>query len=147
MTIDALAAWVLAALIWQAPPDRTAPAHARAWPSAAETVEARTERYGAIAADIAAAAVEEPEPRRAAALLIAVAVRESGLAPNVDAPTCSRERIARGYCDSGRARSIFQLQAAKPATRAEAARLALRALRRSQNACRGLPAGDTLAAY
>lgn len=112
-----------------------------------ETIEERRARYHAIADDIAAAVEREPSPRAAAALLTAIAIRESGLAKSVDAPECHPAIVRKGWCDSGRARSLWQLQGARPADRREAAAMALRAAKRSFAACRSLPLPERLAAY
>lgn len=152
-----LFAFVLAALRGELPPDRTSALHAVSFPWAAETAEQRDERYVSIAQDVAAAAaLEAPEHRaRLAALLVAVALRESALAPDVDLPECHPDRVAgkgaaRGAtCDGGRARSIFQLQNFRAETRAAFAVETRAAIGRSRRACAkaGLPPEERLAAF
>lgn len=145
MTAAALSALVFAWLCHSVPPDRVRTVR----PEAAETIDARRERYHAIADDIAAAVLADPEAdqRKAAALLVAIAVHESALAKDVDAPDCHVALIRRGGCDGGRARSLWQLQGVRPADRREAAALALKAARRSLGACRALSVDARLAVY
>ena len=145
MSIEALTAWVLSLLVYAAPPDRYA--SQRTYPEATETAQERLSRYRDIAADVAAVASSEAKPRREAALLIAVAVFESGLARDVDLGPCSPARIRAGGCDRGRSASLWQLRGYHPATRREAAATALRLIHRSLNACRALPELERLAAY
>ena len=134
-----LAPWILAVLLFAAPPERA--------PSEGESLEARRARYVLIANDIALAAESDAAPREAAALLAAVAVHESGLSPLVDRPECAPELLLRRACDGGAARSLWQLHAFTGETRLEAAREALRRLRASERACRFLPASERLASY
>lgn len=149
MTADAIAALVLSWVTRELPPEKYS--RAPRYPEAAETVEERTARYREFAGDVAQVLEEElpaAARRPMAALLVAVAIRESGLAKDVDAPSCSPTRVRGGGCDGGRAKSVWQVQQAEPfATRRDAAREALRRVRRSLSACRSLPAESRLAAY
>lgn len=145
-----LSAWVLSLLLHQLPPERAA--SAPCYVEACETPEERTARYASIAEDIASvahrAAPSERAQRRAAALLVGVAILESGLAKDVDMGPCAPARVARGGCDNGRARSLWQIQglSAQPSRR-EAAEIALGLMRRSFIACRHLPELERLSVY
>lgn len=139
MTLESLAAALLAVLVQTLPPDRTAALHAEQYPSAAESGAARQERYAGVARDVAAAAMRVPGKDGqldAAALLLAVAVRESRLDPDVDRQWCAPERVAsrRSDCDRGRSGTIFQLRR-PPETRAEAATQALRGMLAGRRQC------------
>ena len=149
MTAETLAAAVLSWMTLILPPERYAAV--QTYPEAHETAEERAARYQAIAADVAQVVLEEvaePSARRPmAALLTAVAIRESGLAKDVDAPSCAPARVARGGCDGGRAKSLWQVHGPAPESRQDAARAALRLVRRSLHTCRRLPRGEQLSAY
>lgn len=132
-----MAAWVFVLLCALAPPAKLAALPA--FPGWAETAEQRTDRYRAIAEDIAAVT---PDTRELA-VLVAIAIHESGLAPDVDlGPTCYRGPRGDGpRCDFGKAVSIFQIHAdgedAKLliGNRRTAAKRALALMRRSARAC------------
>lgn len=129
-----------------------------------ETREETVERYWSIAQDIAAAAEEVPATpggltdQQEAALLLALAIGESGLSRDVDVGPCYRKGRLWRRCDSGTSYTIWQLKpgivdgkvrAGKElqADRRLAARLALRRARGSLGQCRALEAHDRLAAY
>lgn len=147
--MTAAVAWILSLLTLALPPDRIA-----AEPGWHETPAAREARYQAIAADVAAVVYEPGAPvlyagprarAHTAALLVAVAVLESGLAADVDLGPCYRGRDGRGpRCDRGRSASCWQIrlepgertregwtQADLFADRRKAIRVALRLMRGS----------------
>lgn len=147
--MSAAVAWILALLVYAAPPERLA-----AEPGWEETAEQRSARYAEIAADIAAVTYAPTAPvlyggprarAHTAALLVAVAVLESGLAADVDRGPCYRGRDGRGpRCDRGRSASCWQIrlepgertregwtQADLFADRRKAIRVALRLMRGS----------------
>ena len=142
-----LATLVLSWLVTELPPERYA--GLPSW-GPRETAQERAQRYEDIADDIGAA-VSEGAPagqeKRLAAVLTAVAIKESGLAAGVDAPRCSDEWLRHRGCDGGRARTLWQLQGWRGETRLEAAAEALRRVLRSEQACRELPREARLAAY
>lgn len=151
MTAETLAAAIFSVLVSLLPPDRSAALHSRQYPGSAETAQVRLERYGAIARDLADVSLERAASReelRAASLLVAVAVRESGLDPDVDAQRCSTERIAgRGAnCDGGKSGTIFQLREA-PETRERAARRSLRGMLGSYRRCAAMPPRERLGGW
>jgi hypothetical protein len=131
-----LAALALAALLALAPTARrSAPA---IW---AESPTEYTDRLASVADDIAAASSSPHD----VALLVGVAVEESGLSPDVDAGFCA----VRWGCDGGRALSIWQLHAVSDEQaavvrwdRRAAAVVALRRIRSALYRCRALPAAD-----
>lgn len=136
-------AWILSLLVLALPPDRV-----QTMPGWEETPAAREARYLAIATDVAAVAYAPTAPvlyagprarAHTAALLVAVAVLESGLAADVDAGPCYRGRDGRSTrCDSGRAFGLWQVHAPEVAgDRRAAARAALRLLRSSFAAATG----------
>lgn len=157
-----IATWCLAAALFHAPPE-TRPQ----FPGHEESVEQTRERYASICADIEAAATERPERpgflshRDRAALLLGLAIGESGLARDADLGPCHREGKWRSRCDGGRAATIWQLHATRDddseqtelgthdlfADRRRAARVALRLALGSIGMCRKLPAEDRLSAY
>lgn len=157
--MSALAEWVLSAALTFAPIETR--------PQFKGYEESRDEafsRYISIAADIAAAAEENAKSERAAkeraALLLAVAIGESGLSADVDRGPCYRKGGYKTRCDSGTSFTLWQMKAAlvdgKPMRAAElvghdkrrtAARAALRALLGSLGMCRKLPAEDRLSGY
>jgi hypothetical protein len=120
-------AWLVALMIAAVPPGKV---------PARETAEAGLERYQAIAADVATV-TRSP---RTAALLVAVAVHESGLRLDVD--------TGATLGDAGRARGLWQLQGV-PAdlTRAQQAAVALERIQRSHKACSANLERFRLAAY
>ena len=135
--MTAAVAWILSLLLYAVPPERVAAA-----PGWEQTPAARAARYEAIAADVAAvvyapdAIVLYAGPRaraHTAALLVAVAVLESGLAADVDRGPCYRGRDGRGpRCDRGRAFGLWQVHAPEvEGDRRAAARAALRLMRSS----------------
>ena len=142
--MTAAVAWILSLLLYAVPPERVAAA-----PGWEETPAARAARYEAIAADVAAvvyapdAVVLYAGPRaraRTAALLVAVAVLESGLAADVDRGPCYRGRDGRGpRCDRGRAFGLWQVHdPAVAGDRRAAARAALRLMRGSFGVAAGM---------
>lgn len=147
MLLPDLSALVFSWLLTTHPPDRFA--SIPTYPEAQETSEERTERYLEIANDIAEAALEHAPktPKRAAALLYGIAWHESGFAKDVDLGPCAPARLAKGGCDSGRAKSLWQIQGYTLTSRKDAARLALRLAKRSFQACRALPEHQRLASY
>lgn len=160
--MSTIAAWCLAAALFHAPPE-TRPQ----FPGHEESVAETRARYASICADIEAAATEEPERpgflshRDRAALLLALAIGESGLARDADLGPCYREGAWRTRCDGGRAATVWQLQTVRDndpdqtelgprqlfADRRRAARIALRLASGSLGMCRKLPAEDRLSAY
>ncbi|HSM93371.1 MAG TPA: hypothetical protein VLT47_10845 [Anaeromyxobacteraceae bacterium] len=152
MTTAALA---LGALLALSPPD----APHMALPGWAETVEARRARYASFAEDVGAVvdrACRDRElgcSRWALAVLLGIAIHESGLAPDVDAGRCYRGSGFEGRCDGGASVSVWQLRAGGEEAalyardRRAAAREALRRAGRSWNACRRNPTAERLAAY
>lgn len=157
--MSTLADWVLLAALHFAPIE-TRPRFA----GFEETQEEAFGRYLGIARDIAAAAEEhegtDNEKRRRAALLLAVAVGESGLSRDVDEGPCYRVGGWKARCDGGTSHTLWQLKTAVVEGRAvsarelrgldkrgEAAKAALRALRGSLGACRKLEPADRLSMY
>lgn len=148
MALD-LSTWVLAALLHFAPPE----AHEKApWadPSRAHALA----RYRAVAEAI----VSVCDSKSCAALLVAQAVGETGMARDADEGPCHRAGSYRTRCDSGRAASVFQAHAFASdkdgqkitkerlfKDRALAAWHVLRIARGSLRQCRHLPAQDRLA--
>lgn len=157
--MSALADWVLLAALHFAPLE-TRPR----FEGYEETRDEAFSRYLGIAADIAAAAEEHPgtdaEKRRRAALLLAVAVGESGLSRDVDEGPCYRRNKWRARCDSGTSHTLWQLKTGildgRPVRglelrgidkRRSAARVALRALQGSLGRCKALEPADRLSGY
>jgi len=109
-------AWILALALSASPPER-----AKNPPGWDETVEVRRRRYESIASDLAAVVYDPdvrplyPGPRgraQTAALLLAIAVEESGLARDVDLGPCYRGSSGTGpRCDRGRAFCLLQVHA------------------------------------
>lgn len=149
MVTTTLAATVLRLLTEVAPPSRFA--EIPTYPEARETVEERSDRYAAIAWDVATVAIEgarsERGQRRAAAVLLGIAWHESGFAKDVDLGPCAPARVKKGGCDGGRARSLWQIQGWTGEGRQDAARVALGLARRSMTACRHLPRNGQLSVY
>lgn len=134
------------------------------YPGYSETRAETVDRYWSISQDIAAAATAEPAKpggltdEQEAALLLALAIGESGLALDVDRGPCYRRGGLWARCDSGTSFSIWQI---KPIyfdrTRVDgpmlqsdrnlAARVALWLARSSLGACRKLDPHDRLSAY
>jgi len=142
--VTAAIVWILSLLTLALPPERIA-----AMPGWEETPAAREARYSEIAADVAAvvyapdAVVLYAGPRaraRTAALLVAVAVLESGLAADVDRGPCYRGRDGRGpRCDRGRAFGLWQVHdPSVQGDRRAAARAALRLMRGSFGVAAGM---------
>lgn len=110
-----MTAWLLSLMLALVPPGKV---------PARESAEAGFARYQDIAADIASVTND----RRTAALLVAIAVHESGLRLDVD--------TGATLGDGGRARGLWQLQGVAPElSRAEQARTALARVQRSFRAC------------
>ena len=157
--MSALADWVMLAALHFAPLE-TRPR----FEGYEETRDEAFGRYLGIAADIAAAAEEHPgtdaEKRRRAALLLAVAVGESGLSRDVDEGPCYRRGKWRARCDGGTSHTIWQIKAGwlngQPIhgadlrgldRRKDAARVALRAIHGSLGRCKALEPADRLSGY
>jgi hypothetical protein len=119
--------WILALLLAAVPPGKV---------PARESAEAGAARYVSIAEDIAAVTRE----RSAQALLVAIAVHESGLRLDID--------TGATLGDGGRAKGLWQLQGTPEGlTRREQARIALGRVQRSFRACAGNAERFRLAAY
>jgi hypothetical protein len=150
--------WILAALLRFAPL-----ANLPQFPGHEETPDESRARYVLIARAIQKEA-EAPEAkpdgltdRQEAALLIALAIGESGLAKDADVGPCHRKGAWRTRCDSGQAASVWQVHAFGEgpdgtkitlaglfASRRLAAWQALRVARSSLGLCRRLPPEDRL---
>lgn len=157
-----LAAALLRAMISLVPPSRTV-----AMPGYEETEAERVARYGAIAADVAAVALDENERplpgrtrERTAAQLVGISIAESGFAKDVDIGPCYRgSGSTNDRCGRGASVCILQINvgAGKTAegwTRAELVadrrkclRAGLHLARRSFGACTAFGAGHELDAY
>lgn len=144
-----LAEWTLAALLHFAPPEQQAKA-----PWADPTPEASLERYEGVRDAIAS----QCTTRSCAALLVAIAVGESGLARDADLGPCYRSGSYKTRCDSGAAASVWQAHAfgldkeGEPITverlfadRSLAAWVVIRVARGSIHRCKHLPMEDRLA--
>lgn len=97
-----LADWTLAAMLAHAPPERQ---DGNPW--ADPSPEAARTRYEGIRDAI----VAQCPDRHCASLLVALAIGESGLARDADLGPCHREGKWKTRCDSGRAASVWQVQA------------------------------------
>lgn len=154
MTSPALTAWCLAAALHFAPISRLPQ-----YPGHEETKDEALERYQSIAQDVASAAGEVPDSKRRAALLLAIAIGESGLAHDADVGPCYRGKDKHSplhtRCDSGLAASPYQLhpvwfehrvvtQNELFADRALASRIVLRFALGSFGLCKDLPVEDRL---
>lgn len=96
--------WTLAALLAFAP---VASHDGRPW---ADDSHAHAHaRYVGIAEAIDAACEDATAPRSCRALLVAIAIGESGLARDADEGPCYREGAWRSRCDGGRAASVWQV--------------------------------------
>lgn len=151
--MDPLTLWVFVAALRFAPYDATDNL-------TGETRWEALHRYAEIARDITEAAREVDThlgDRSEAALLLALAIGETHLAPDTDGRPCVLERDAR-RCDGNTSATIWQLKpkeldgrrlslADLRADRALAARVALRFAAGSLSACRKLPAQDRLSGY
>lgn len=154
--MGALAEWVLSAALFFAPLE-TRPK----FKGYEETPEAALARYRTIAEDIEAAAMEHDGNDKAeAALLLAVAIGESGLSYDVDVGPCYRKGGFRTRCDGGTSYSLWQLKSGVvdgiaygghefqgTDKRRLAARAALKKLKGSFGMCKDLPEQDRLSAY
>ncbi len=150
----AFEAWLFALMMAFVPPDRsiTIPSHP-------ETVQQRTQRYRSIAHDIVLEVQAQPKPlpglsrRQTMALVLAVGIGESGLAPDADYGPCYREGLYRGRCDAGRSVTMWQLMLPRKlhkqyfGDRRQAIRYAMRIMRLSMQACRHREMRHRLAAY
>lgn len=153
--------WLYTLALAFAPVDK-----ARTWPGHEESPEDRRARYMEIATDIAAVAFDESERPiwgmgrvQTAAMLLALAIGESNLDPDVDGGPCYRGGAYRSRCDYGRAFSIWQIMIGKGRTpegwtgaqlnadRQKAARTALHTARASWWSCRRRPDEHRLALY
>lgn len=154
-----LAEWVLSAALTFAPIESRPQ-----FKGYEESREEAFERYISIANDIAFAAEERAKTpaaaKRNAALLLAVAVGESGLSADVDRSPCYRGGGFRTRCDSGTSFTIWQLKHAivdgRPVwgrelqgtdKRRDAARGALRSILGSLGMCKKLEPEDRLSGY
>lgn len=161
MTTEIIVAWLVALALQFAPPERS-----KQFPGYEETAQERTDRYAEIAKDIVAVTYDPTERtvagmdrRSTAALMLALAIGESGLDLDVDRGPCYRKAPYRGRCDWGASVSIWQIKIGKGKTREgwdrkalfsdrrKAARVALRAVRGSFHACRRRPIEHRLALY
>ncbi len=149
--------WALAALLHHWPVERVP-----VMPGHEETRVAMLERYEQIVDAVVLVAEEEPavpgglSDRSEVALLLAIAIGESGLAKDADVGPCFQGDGHERRCDRGRSASAWQVWASAwklhPGDlfndRTLAARIALRAARGSIALCRkkGLPAVDGLSA-
>jgi hypothetical protein len=158
--MNPVVAWLLALALQFAPPERS-----KQLPGWEETVEQRTARYAAIAEDIwhtvkTGRHINGLGKRRTAALMLAVAIGESGLDPDTDKGPCYRGGKYRPRCDYGHAASMWQIKLGRGKTaqegwgqadlfadRRKAAAVALRGIRGSWWMCRRLPEAHRLAAY
>ncbi len=143
-----IAAHVFALLSALSPP--SAAETERTYPEAEEIAVDREERFQEIATDIERAVhyLPDHERRAAAELLVAIAWHESKLRLDVDVGPCAPSRVARGWCDGGRAVGLWQLHAATWETpRAEQARLAVRKAYGSMRSCRHRDSAERLALY
>jgi hypothetical protein len=118
--MEPVVAWLVSLMASLAPPEVAAAQPA--FPGWAETAEERAARYESIASDLAAV-VYAPETRplysgrraraRTAALLVALAFKESGFAPDVDRGPCVKIRDPKtGYarCDGGASACMLQVR-------------------------------------
>lgn len=151
-----LAEWVLAAALHFAPLE-TRPKFA----GYEETADEARARYVSLAEDIAEAAEKSKGPDiPQAAMLLAVAIGESGLSFDVDKGPCYRKGGYRLRCDGGTSYSLWQLKAGVVDgvaygghefqgldKRKLAARAALRKLEGSLGMCKHLEPQDRLSAY
>lgn len=152
-----LEAWLLAAALMYAPPKH----HVTPPGERPETYVQRVARYQSIASDIAhTVRNDKPIPglsrEQSAALLLGLAIGESGLSRDIDRGQCF---VAAGStrCDSGRSASIFQILVRRwrgeefttkdLADRRFATGLALQMVRSSWNACREWPPRYRLSVY
>ena len=134
------------------------------FPGYVETRAETLDRYWSIAQDIAAAAQEVPTKpggladEDEAALLLALAIGESGLSLDVDRGPCYRKGKWFARCDGGSSFTIWQLKPIRfdgalrtgkelQSDRALAARVALWLARGSLGQCRKLEPRDRLSAY
>ena len=157
--MTALVEWILSAALTFAP-IATRPQ----FKGYEETQEETLARYRSIAEDIAAAASEGDgkgrSPKERAALLLAVAIGESGLSADVDKSPCYREGGWKTRCDSGSSYTLWQIKQALidgklvygrdlqgHAKRRDAARGALRKIEGSLSMCGKLPVEDRLSGY
>ncbi len=144
-----LVEWTLAALLNFAPPEQH---DGTAWADASR--EAAIERY----VGISEAITSQCTTRSCAALLVAIAVGETGLAKDADVGPCHRKGGYKKRCDSGLAASVWQTHAfgldkdGEPITverlfadRKLAAWVVVRVARGSLQRCKHLPREDRLA--
>lgn len=154
-----LASWVLSAALYFAPVESRPQ-----FKGYEETTDETRARYASIAEDVAEAAEENAkspeEAKRRAALLLAVAIGESGLSHDVDKGPCYRKGNWRSRCDGGTSFTIWQMKGATMDgqffygkdlagldKRKLAAKAALRKILGSLGLCKKLPAEDRLSAY
>ncbi len=154
-----LASWVLSAALYFAPVESRPQ-----FKGYEETMDETRARYASIAEDVAEAAEENAkspeEAKRRAALLLAVAIGESGLSHDVDKGPCYRKGNWRERCDGGTSFTLWQMKAvtidgeskhAKHVAgldkRKVAAKAALRKILGSLGMCKALPPEDRLSGY
>lgn len=155
--MNPVTAWLVSLLTFLAPPERAA--RVPPYPGWAEAPEARSARYEAIAADLYAVVYDPataplyqgPRGRAStAALIVAVAFKESGFAPDADLGPCYRGAPGGKLwrrCDGGRSACMMQVLIDKGTTsegwsqndlfadRKKCFSAGLRLLRRSYVAC------------
>lgn len=123
-----------------------------------ETTSQRHARYTSIADDIAHTVSKHGNlpglgAADSATLMLAVAIGESGLAPDADLGPCYREGAFRSRCDGGNAAGIMQTWVGPKQAEAIFAdrrlhlALAHRRLGASLHGCRRLPVAERLAMY
>lgn len=98
--------WILAALIHFAPPEQH---DSRPWGN--EKIEETILRYEGIAETIESTCSNAKDKRSCEALLVAIAVGETGLAKDADLGPCYRKGAFKTRCDSGAAASVWQAHA------------------------------------
>ena len=141
-----LAASLFATALTHAPPETRTQ-----FPGHDETVVQTRARYAGIALDIVRVVGEREPPAGlsrvdAAALMLALAIGESGLSADVDALDCYRGPGWESRCDHGQAHSIWQTW--EPCdSRLECGRAAYHVVRGSLGACRNLEPRYWLSAY
>ncbi len=118
LATKSVALWLFSLMTWLAPPEVIA---ARPqYPGWEESPDQKVARYEAIAQDIHQVIYDpSTEPlyqgehgrARTAALVLAVAYKESGFAPDVDIGPCYRGKDGRSMrCDSGQSASMWQIK-------------------------------------
>ena len=156
--MSALVTWLVAAMLAFAPP-----ANARKFPGWEETPDEARARYTLLARAIEEAVLASNgsgySDKAEAALLLALALKESDLARDVDVGPCYRVGAWKKRCDGGTSFSVWQLKAYRTsdgtrvtgamiqADRTLAAKKALALALGSLGQCKKLPESDRLSAY